>query len=120
MRDVSHKRDWGVASLCALAVFTGFSFLKIWSTWYFSSDEGLRFPASFWTMLRAVPRVADEVGVRSLVIAYYGPETVKLTALFGFGLGVGRWVVRRLNRGAAPSDPTLMKGHGPVNRVGVG
>jgi hypothetical protein len=105
MADVNRKRGWSAAVLFALAVFSGCSFLKIWSAWYFSSDVGLRFPATFWTMLRAAPRVADEVGVRSLVVTYYGPEMVKLTALLGACLGVGRWVARRPGQ-RAKSDAT--------------
>jgi hypothetical protein len=120
MGAVRHKRDWGVATLFTLAVFTSVSFSKFWSTWYFSSDVGLRFPATFWTMLKAFPRVADEVGVRSLVFNYYGPEMVKLTALLGLSLVVGRWVGRRLNRWAELADRTSKEGPDPVKRVGVG
>jgi len=95
----SSRRRWGYAARFTLAVFAVFSILPIWTAWYFSSWEGLGVWASFWTMLASIPRSAEHLNFRELVLSFYGPEVVKLTVLVAVSLGVGRklagWSGRR-------------------------
>ena len=86
---------WRHAARFALVVFVVFSFLPVWTAWYFSSWEGNGELGSFWTMLASIPRAVERPGAGELVLDVYGPELVKLVVLVGVSLVIGRWWASR-------------------------
>lgn len=87
--NVHHR--WRHAARFALFAFVVFSFLPVWSAWYFGTWEATGERAPFWFMLASFVEATKRRDVLRLVTDFYDTELVKLAVLLVVAFAVGWW-----------------------------
>ncbi len=86
------RHPWWFAAAFTLSWLLIASVLPIWTAWYIGSWEASGERASFWEMLEAMPRAAEQVGWQRLVLDFHETDLVELVVLAVAGVGIGRTI----------------------------